>query len=131
MLIDDLVRRTAAATIVPVEYLRGTKVDRFWVTDADRDRLADLQSRVIVPPLAQWDDSSSKTSPNLPTCRRTASLSRSVPAVAIATDATALIPQQRSFPTAPPPVDAFAPGSQPLRDPAVLSAPPDDVTEAA
>ncbi|WP_406187364.1 hypothetical protein [Streptomyces sp. NBC_01006] len=50
MLFDDLVRRTAAGTIVPVEYLMGAKVDRFWVTDADRDRLAQLQAGVIIVP---------------------------------------------------------------------------------
>ncbi|TDU67099.1 hypothetical protein [Streptomyces sp. KS 21] len=123
VLFDDLVRRTAAGMIVPVEYLRGTKVDRFWVTDADRDRLAELQAGVIILPPAQPDDSSSKTSPNLPTCRPTASLGGSVPAVVVASDATVLIPQQRAFAPAPPPVEAFAPGPQPLRHPAVLSAP--------
>ncbi|WP_331732460.1 hypothetical protein OG592_41780 (plasmid) [Streptomyces avidinii] len=113
MLFDDLVRRTAAGTIVPVEYLRGTKVDRFWVTDADRDRLADLQSGVIVLPPTQPDDSSSKSSPNLPTCRPTAILDGSVPAAVVGPDATVLIPEQRAFASAPPRVEAFDPGPQP------------------
>ncbi|MFE5861539.1 hypothetical protein ACFQ77_13430 [Streptomyces virginiae] len=113
VLFDDLVRRTAAGTIVPVEYLRGTKVDRFWVTDADRDRLADLQAGVIILPPTQPDDSSSKTSPNLPTCRPTAILDGSVPAAVVGSDATVLIPQQRAFAPAPPPVEAFDPGHRP------------------
>ncbi|MER6316442.1 hypothetical protein ABT237_22100 [Streptomyces sp. NPDC001581] len=120
---DDLVRRTAAGTVVPVEYLRRTRVDRFWVTDADRDRLADLQAGVIILPPTRPDDSSSKTSPNRPTCRPTASLSGSVPAVAVASEPTALIPQQRTFAPVPPPVEAFDPGPQPLSHSAVLSAP--------
>ncbi|MFI5672188.1 hypothetical protein [Streptomyces sp. NPDC051704] len=123
VLFDDLVRRTAAGTIVPVEYLRGAKVDRFWVTDADRDRLAELQAGVIILPPTQPDDSSSKTSPNLPTCRPTAILGESAPAVIVASDATALIPQQRAFAPAPPPVEAFDPVPQPLSHPAVLSTP--------
>ncbi|MFZ3492269.1 hypothetical protein ACODT5_03330 [Streptomyces sp. 5.8] len=123
VLFDDLVRRTAAGTIVPVEYLRGTKVDRFWVTDADRDRLAELQAGVIILPSTRPDDSSSKTSPNLPTCRPTTSLSGSLPAATVASDALALIPQQRALASAPPLGEGFDPGLQPQSRPAAVSAP--------
>src|SRR5690348_10655434 len=36
---DDLVRRTAAAGIVPVQFRTAPQPHRFWVTDADRERL--------------------------------------------------------------------------------------------
>ncbi|MDJ0386079.1 hypothetical protein [Streptomyces sp. G-G2] len=131
VLFDDLVRRTAAGTIVPVEFLRGTKVDRFWVTDADCDRLADFQSGVIVLPPTQPGDSSSKSSPNLPTCRPATILGESAPAVALASDPTALIPQQRAFAPAPPPVGTFAHVSQPLTHPAVSAPSPPALGEAS
>jgi hypothetical protein len=41
---DDLVRRTAAGTIVLVHFRVGGTTHRFWVTDTDRDRLEDLCS---------------------------------------------------------------------------------------
>ncbi|KOU09246.1 hypothetical protein ADK87_05535 [Streptomyces sp. NRRL F-4711] len=39
---DDMVRQTAAGTIVPIQFRAGKTVHRYWVTDADRDRLDDL-----------------------------------------------------------------------------------------
>ncbi|MFF8866265.1 hypothetical protein ACF08B_29915 [Streptomyces sp. NPDC015139] len=42
ILFDDLVRSTAAGLIVPIQFRTATKQHRFWVTDADRDRLDDL-----------------------------------------------------------------------------------------
>ncbi|MFK0050050.1 hypothetical protein ACIQU4_39270 [Streptomyces sp. NPDC090741] len=70
VLFDDLVRQTAAGTIVPVELRRGTKLDRFWVTSVDRDRLNDLQDGVIEMPPAPGDAAvASKSSPREPPCR--------------------------------------------------------------
>ncbi|MFD3572215.1 hypothetical protein [Streptomyces sp. NPDC058667] len=69
---DDLVRGTAAGLIVPVEHRTGTKTHRFWVTDADRERLEDLNSgRPVLPPAEPEDERDLPTgaSHRAPTCR--------------------------------------------------------------
>ncbi|MFJ3786482.1 hypothetical protein [Streptomyces sp. NPDC090093] len=69
---DDLVRGTAAGLIVPIEHRTGTKTHRFWVTDADRDRLEDHNSgRPVLPPAEPEDERDLPTgaSHRAPTCR--------------------------------------------------------------
>ncbi|MFD8421052.1 hypothetical protein [Streptomyces sp. NPDC059466] len=71
VLFDDLVRRTAAGTIVPVQFRTATKVHRFWVTDADRDRLEDLYGDPTRLPPVQVEDQQHarvRASLNRPTC---------------------------------------------------------------
>lgn len=41
VLFDDLVRKTAAGLIVPLEYRNGSRTHRFWVPAQDRDRYLD------------------------------------------------------------------------------------------
>ncbi|MFI7178979.1 hypothetical protein [Streptomyces spororaveus] len=118
VLFDDLVRQTAAGTIVPVEYRRGTRIDKFWVTDADSDRLAELQEGILTLPPARGDDTAPKSSPNRPTCRPTATLAAPVPVGGPVATAPP-IPQQRAFAQAPPPVKPFSQEAQPLNHTAV------------
>ncbi|MFJ6556794.1 hypothetical protein ACIQNT_31870 [Streptomyces luteogriseus] len=66
---DDLVRRTAAGAIVPVHFRVGATTHRFWVTDADRDRLEDLRSDDTQLPPAQDPVPSARASRNRPTCK--------------------------------------------------------------
>ncbi|MGW6977439.1 hypothetical protein [Streptomyces sp. NPDC054952] len=114
VLFDDLVRRTAAGTIVPVEHRRGTRLDKFWVTSADRDRLNDLQAGTIVLPPVQKEAAASKSSPNRPTCRLTAAQPQ-VPPAPVGHPASFLppiippvappsIPQQRALAPTPLPL---------------------------
>ncbi|MET9760990.1 hypothetical protein ABZ016_18285 [Streptomyces sp. NPDC006372] len=69
VLFDDLVRRTAAGTIVPVQFRVGATTHRFWVTDADRDRLEDLRSDDTQLPPAQEPNPPARASRNRPTCK--------------------------------------------------------------
>ncbi|MEU5255136.1 hypothetical protein [Streptomyces longwoodensis] len=47
----DIVRSTAAGLTVPIQFRTATKQERFWVTDADRDRLQELYADDIqLPP---------------------------------------------------------------------------------
>ncbi|MET9351206.1 hypothetical protein [Streptomyces termitum] len=72
VLFDDLVRKTAAGLIVPVEHLLGAKAHRFWVTDADRDRLEDHNAGRPVPPPVEPEDEREllyRASHRAPTCR--------------------------------------------------------------
>ncbi|MEU6949515.1 hypothetical protein ABZ957_30420 [Streptomyces sp. NPDC046316] len=69
---DDLVRRTAAGLIVPIEHRLGSRTHRFWVTDADRDRLEDHNSGRPVLPLPEPEDERElpmRASHRAPTCR--------------------------------------------------------------
>ncbi|MFD0272241.1 hypothetical protein ACFVGY_37605 [Streptomyces sp. NPDC127106] len=122
VLFDDLVRQTAAGTIVPVEYRRGTRIDKFWVTDADRDRLAELQEGILPLPPARADATAPKSSPNRPTCRPTATLADPVPVEGPVATAPP-IPQQRAFAQAPPPAKPFAQETQQLNHTAVAVVP--------
>ncbi|MFF4361070.1 hypothetical protein [Streptomyces sp. NPDC001604] len=69
VLFDDLVRRTAAGTIVPVQFRVGGTTHRFWVTDTDRERLEDLRSDDTQLPPAQEPDTPAHASRNRPTCK--------------------------------------------------------------
>ncbi len=69
---DDLVRRTAAGLIVPVEHQLGSKAHRFWVTDADRDRLEDHNAGRPVLSAVEPEDQREmphRASYRPPTCR--------------------------------------------------------------
>ncbi|MFF0561926.1 hypothetical protein [Streptomyces sp. NPDC004266] len=69
---DDLVRKTAAGLIVPIEHRTGAKTQRFWVTDADQERLADHNSgRPVLPSVEPEDERDLPTgaSHRAPTCR--------------------------------------------------------------
>ncbi|GHB68638.1 hypothetical protein GCM10010347_43580 [Streptomyces cirratus] len=81
VLFDDLVRQTAAGSIVPVEHLRGSRLDKFWVTSEDRDRLEDLLEGALILNPAPPEGATPKSSPNAPTCRTaTAAASPAQPA---------------------------------------------------
>lgn len=71
ILFDELVRRTAAADIVPVQFRIGATTHRFWVTGADRDRLEDLRSDDSqLPAVPEADaDAPAHASRNRPTCK--------------------------------------------------------------
>ncbi|WP_326615298.1 hypothetical protein OG949_41105 (plasmid) [Streptomyces scopuliridis] len=96
VLFDDLVRKTAAGAIVPVEHRTGSTTHRFWVTSTDRDRLEDLRSDdTVLPPLSDKDIARGASS-NRPTCRPATADPPSVP-LPVATppnQLTAIIPRQ-------------------------------------
>ncbi|MFD3780750.1 hypothetical protein [Streptomyces sp. NPDC058612] len=129
VLFDDLVRRTAAGTIVPVEHRRGSRLDKFWVTSEDRDRLNDLQAGTILLPPIRENTATAKSSPDRPTCRPTADQSPPTPPAVLtrpsrtgtppAWPGTApMIPPQRTHTAAPPSVQPFEPDLRPPARPA-------------
>ncbi|MER6736558.1 hypothetical protein [Streptomyces puniciscabiei] len=71
ILFDDLVRQTAAGTVVPVQFhAGGGTAHRFWVADKDRDRLDDLRSDdTQLPPVREEPDTAVRASRNRPTCK--------------------------------------------------------------
>lgn len=70
VLFDDLVRQTAAGTIVPIQFRTPTKLHRFWVTDADQNRYTDLLSNdTRLPDIPEDVQTPSRASHNRPTCR--------------------------------------------------------------
>lgn len=69
VLFDDMVRQTAAGTIVPIQFRAGTKVHRYWVTSADRDRLDDLNSDDTRLPPERDTAPATGASRNRPTCQ--------------------------------------------------------------
>ncbi|MFJ3037107.1 MULTISPECIES: hypothetical protein [Streptomyces] len=93
---DDMVRQTAAGSIVPIQFRAGSKVHRYWVTSADRDRLDDLNSDDTRLPPERDTAPASGASRNRPTCQ---------PAVAL------LAPPPQPSPPALPalPVQPLAP----------------------
>ncbi|MEU3774281.1 hypothetical protein AB0F11_13955 [Streptomyces sp. NPDC032472] len=88
VLFDDLVRQTAAGSIVPVEHLRGSRLDKFWVTSADRDRLEDLLEGTVILNPAPPEGAAPKSSPNAPTCRTATDAASPAQPVAITSPAT-------------------------------------------
>ncbi|MFE1230600.1 hypothetical protein [Streptomyces sp. NPDC058745] len=103
---DDLVRRTAAGRIVPVQHRVGTSTHRFWVTDADRDRLDDLNGGRLVLPSVEPDDERelpTAASHRAPTCRPTTRLASPTEGAAPARPAVSLpaIPTQPVVPIRP------------------------------
>lgn len=80
---DDLVRKTAAGLIVPVEHQLGSKAHRFWVTDADRDRLEDHNAGRPVLPAVEPEDERElphRASHRPPTCHPSAPVAAAPPA---------------------------------------------------
>ncbi|MER6342340.1 hypothetical protein ABT258_36370 [Streptomyces tendae] len=69
VLFDDMVRQTAAGTIVPIQFRAGKTVHRYWVTSADRDRLDDLNSDDTRLPPEREAAQASGASRNRPTCQ--------------------------------------------------------------
>ncbi|MFH9016692.1 hypothetical protein ACH4C6_36180 [Streptomyces sp. NPDC017943] len=69
VLFDDLVRRTAAGTIVPVQFRVGATTHRFWVTNADHDRLEDFRSDDTQLPPVHEPTALARASHNRPTCK--------------------------------------------------------------
>ncbi|MGW7385485.1 hypothetical protein [Streptomyces sp. NPDC054794] len=70
VLFDDLVRRTAAGTIVPIQFRTSAKPHRFWVTDTDQHRYQDLLSdNTQLPEPAIDAPAPAGASRNRPTCR--------------------------------------------------------------
>lgn len=70
VMFDDLVRRTAAGAIVPVQFRVGGMTHRFWVTDSDRNRLEDLRSDDTQLPPVRESDTLARASRNRPTCKQ-------------------------------------------------------------
>ncbi len=98
---DDLIRRTAAGTIVPVQFRVGGTTHRFWVTDTDRDRLEDLRSDDTQLPPVPAPGAPARASRNRPTCKPSVS----------APNAPAPVPARPASPaaeTAPAPSEAGA-----------------------
>ncbi|GHE98425.1 hypothetical protein GCM10017776_14280 [Streptomyces griseoluteus] len=79
VLFDDMVRQTAAGTIVPIQFRAGTTVHRYWVTSTDRDRLDDLHSDDTRLPPERETTQAGGASCNRPTCKPPASLTVQVP----------------------------------------------------
>ncbi|MGW5047929.1 hypothetical protein [Streptomyces griseoluteus] len=75
VLFDDMVRQTAAGTIVPIQFRAGTTMHRYWVTSTDRDRLDDLHSDDTRLPPARETDPARGASRNRPTCQPSMPLS--------------------------------------------------------
>lgn len=64
---DDLVRGTAAGELVPIEFKLSTRINRFWVPAADRDRYLDATGRFDED--EEDTEQRSHASPAGPTCR--------------------------------------------------------------
>lgn len=64
---DDLVRKAASGELVPLDFKLSTRVNRFWVPAADRDRYLDAGGA----PVDEDDETESpdRTSQDRPTCR--------------------------------------------------------------
>ncbi|MFF9378850.1 hypothetical protein ACF1BB_30555 [Streptomyces griseoluteus] len=114
ILFDDLVRSTAAGLIVPIQFRTATKQQRFWVTDADRDRLEDLYADdTQLPPAPETAGSTDRASYNRPTCKPTREAERSpLPTLAPAATALAYIPKQ----PAPSASESATPPASPVTD---------------
>ncbi|MER5582263.1 hypothetical protein ABT090_11515 [Streptomyces asoensis] len=70
VLFDDLVRETAAGTIVPVQFRTPNKTHRFWATHADHNRYKDLlDDEGQLPAIPEDVPTPSRASHNRPTCR--------------------------------------------------------------
>ncbi|WP_254402230.1 hypothetical protein [Streptomyces sp. AC555_RSS877] len=115
VLFDELVRHTAAGTIVPIQFRTATKLHRFWVTSQDRLRLDDLRSDDTELPPLQEPDSPASASRNRPTCKpgmTTATPDHPPPTTLGTTAPHGLIPAQPPAPameteTAPAPLPAL------------------------
>ncbi|WP_432177017.1 hypothetical protein [Streptomyces sp. Tue6028] len=122
VLFDDLVRQTAAGTIVPIQFRTPTKVHRFWVTHTDKDRLDDLYNNdTQLPPIKDDDAAFTIASRNQPTCR---------PGDAATTPVTLQTPSTIPRITAPqavvpaqPPAPAVETGTAPAALPATPAQP--------
>ncbi|MCX5434755.1 hypothetical protein OHU11_42005 (plasmid) [Streptomyces sp. NBC_00257] len=118
VLFDDLVRKTAAGEIVPVEHRTASKTHRFWVTSTDRDRLEDLRSDDTVLPLLSDKDVPGGASANRPTCRPAAAVTALAPPVAIPSEPLKVtIPRQLSPIPSLPAKPAIAPAPSPTPTP--------------
>ncbi|MFF6866786.1 hypothetical protein [Streptomyces ardesiacus] len=107
---DDMVRQTAAGTIVPIQFRAGKTVHRYWVTDADRDRLDDLDGDDTRLPPERENTPATGASRNRPTCQPTPAsptepeppASAGLPAVRPLLTALPLQPAAPAAETAPP-----------------------------
>jgi hypothetical protein len=120
---DDLVRQTAAGLIVPIEHRTGSRTHRFWVPEADRDRLDDLNSgREVLPSVQSGDERERRpASHRAPTCRPSAlcaDTSGVVPAAvpAIPAQPSASAPPQPALPSPVTAASASVIPQQPGRD---------------
>ncbi|WP_435850007.1 hypothetical protein [Streptomyces scabiei] len=68
VMFDDLVRKTAAGLIVPIEFKQGARIHRFWVTDQDRNRYAE-EHGLPSQPTTDPKDFVGTGSAGAPTCR--------------------------------------------------------------
>ncbi|MFE6178833.1 hypothetical protein [Streptomyces sp. NPDC056464] len=99
VLFDALVRQTAAGTIVPIEFRTPTKLHRFWVTHADRDRYSDLlnDDTHLPPTREKGAPSVASASRNRPTCQPGPTMAAPTPAAA--GPHAAFLPAQPSAPS--------------------------------
>jgi hypothetical protein len=102
VLFDDLVRQTAAGTIVPIQFRTATKLHRFWVTHADQERYNDLLSDATqLPPAREVNIAPARASHNRPTCRPDLSASpptQSIPQTGQDAAPLSLLPAQPAAP---------------------------------
>ncbi len=66
---DDLVRKTAAGLIVPLEYASGGRKQRFWVPSGDRERYLDNGGGADVRELDGNPQQNPRANGTGPTCR--------------------------------------------------------------
>ncbi|MFJ8790534.1 hypothetical protein [Streptomyces sp. NPDC102462] len=118
VLFDDLVRQTAAGTIVPIQFRTATKFHRFWVTSIDQDRYNDLLSDATALPPAK-DDSTAPTraSHNRPTCRPELMATRLTPPALPTDQGVAMLPLVPTQPTVSPPEASTEPADRPTTPP--------------
>ncbi|MFF5663185.1 hypothetical protein ACFY7F_10175 [Streptomyces griseofuscus] len=102
VLFDDLVRQTAAGTIVPIQFRTATKLHRFWVTSTDQERYNDLLSDATqLPPAREDNNAPAGASRNRPTCRPELIASRLASPTPLAGQSVATLPPAPTQPTAP------------------------------
>ncbi|GGQ97455.1 hypothetical protein ACIRPJ_33270 [Streptomyces asoensis] len=132
ILFDDLVRETAAGTIVPVQFRTPNKTHRFWATHADHNRYKDLLDDDGRLPASSEDvPTPSRASHNRPTCRPelTATSSEAATPKASQTSPATTAGLLAAQPTAPA-LEAIAPQAAEETAPPDLE-PPADVAPAS
>lgn len=76
VMFDDLVRRTAAGLIVPLEYRSGSRTQRFWVPADERERYYEVAGAPELDPKGE-EQRAGRGSGNGPTCRPRITISSS------------------------------------------------------
>ncbi|MEU3516736.1 hypothetical protein ABZ770_15815 [Streptomyces sp. NPDC006654] len=114
VLFDDLVRQTAAGTIVPIQFRTATKLHRFWVTNTDQERYDDLLSDATrLPPVREDNTAPARASHDRPTCRPELMVTRLTPPALPACHGVATLPLVPTQPTTPAPEASTEPADRP------------------